>query len=142
MRERTGKPFVTRKQLLRMLKRARLTVSNSSLRRYQALGLLDPPRAYGRVGRGRGVDWGWPPEQAEETIRRVRLIKKHQPGGRKLVQFIAHDPEMSSLLNQLIEEAKDEAYADGLEAGREEARRELKRDAVYEPDTLNHTEEG
>lgn len=141
MSKRTTRQFVTRAELQRMLRTAGLTVGDSTLRRYQALGLLPPPRRYGRIGRGRGVDWGWPPAQADEIIRRVRLLRRHHSRGRQLVRFVADDPEMSGLLDELLQEARDEAYAEGFEAGQQEGRQELKREGVWEPEMLNHSEE-
>jgi hypothetical protein len=125
LREPTEQSFVGRDELLQMLERAGVTIGKSGLRRYQALGLLPSPRPYGRVGRGRGVDWGWPREQAREVVQRVRLIKRYQRTGKRLVQLLAADPELSDVLNALVQGASDEAYQEGFEDGREAMRQEL-----------------
>lgn len=124
-----------------MLRAAGVRVGESTLRRYQALGLLPTPRRYGRVGRGRGVDWGWPLNQVGDIVRRVRLLRGHQTLGRRLVRFVAENPGMSKLLDELLQEARDEAYAEGLEVGRQEARPEVEGESLWEHEALNYTEE-
>ena len=127
---------VTRAELMAMLRSARLGVSEHSLRRYQALGLIPAPHAYGRPGRARGVTWGWSRTEAEAIARSIRLIKRYQRPGKRLVQILAEDPELSDVLNVFIQEAQEEAYQEGLEEGRESMRRELTEPHIepdYEP---------
>lgn len=118
--------FVKRDELLQILRKAGTKISKSALRRYQAMGLLPPPRPYGRVGRGRGVDWGWPPEQAREIATRVRLLRKSRAQGKRLVELIADDPAMSSFLADLIDEARATGYEEGFRVGFDAALEELR----------------
>ena len=58
-------------------------------------------------------------------VQRVRLIKRYQRTGKRLVQLLAADPELSDVLNALVQGASDEAYQEGFEDGREAMRQEL-----------------
>ena len=113
--------LVTRAGLMVMLRAARLGVSDHSLRRYQALGFIPAPRPYGRPGQGKGVSWGWTPAEAEHIVRRVRMLKRYQRKGKRLVSVLAEDPELAAVFNEEI----DRAYDAGFAAGEQEARRRM-----------------
>jgi len=117
--------FITRKQLQDLLRSEGLRVGDSTLRRYQALGLVQPPRRYGRKGRGRGVDWGWPPQDAAEIVRRVTIIRRHQSKGTRLLRLITVDPEMAADFDEVMVKERDIAYKQGYADGADDTRREL-----------------
>jgi len=118
-------PLYKRKHLVRMLRRAGIAVSESTVRRYQALSLIPKARARGRPGQGRGVDWGWTDEDAKEVVRRVRFLKRHQKGARGLVALMTANPDLSDLINELTEDVRNTAYQAGYEDGFAEAKREM-----------------
>ena len=127
-RQQLSEP-VTRAQLMAMLRKKRLGVSEHAVRRYQALGLLPPSRAYGRPGRGKGVTWGWPPEDAEEIVRRVSSIKKLRAQGTQLLRLIKVDPELFADFNEVLVKERETAYKQGYADGADDTRRELEAQA-------------
>lgn len=122
--EEAGEP-VTRAELMAMLRSQRLGVSQSTLRRYQALGLIAAPRAYGRPGRSKGVTWGWTRGEAEEVVRRARLIRNQHLRGTKLLRLITVDPELTAELHEVLVKETDFAYRRGYADGADDKRREL-----------------
>ena len=116
---------VTRAQLMAMLRRERLGISEHTVRRYQALGLLPPPRAYGRPGRGKGVTWGWTQGEAADIVRRVRIIRRHRARGARLLRLITVDPELVADFDEVLAKEQDIAYKQGYAAGVDDTRRDL-----------------
>jgi hypothetical protein len=119
-----------------LLTEAGVEVGESTLRRYQALGLIPRPWAMGRPGRGRGVSWGWGEDEVREIIRRVRFLRSRGRSAKSLMALVAAHPELSETIDELIEGAKAEAYDDGYRNGHAaaEERREAE-EAAYEPET-------
>jgi hypothetical protein len=79
-----GTGGVTWAEVARRLKSEGVTISRATVRKYQERGLIPSPRPVGRVGRGRGVDWVWPEEQAEMVIARIRSLRLESGAGRRL----------------------------------------------------------
>jgi len=112
-----GGDFVGREELLEMLVGAGVKMGRTTLRRYQALGIVPRPSAYGRPGKAKGVSWGWTRKEAAEVVRRVRIVKAHKRRGMQLVQVIASRPELSEVLAVLLDEEREEGRKEGREEG-------------------------
>jgi len=140
--------LVRREELLDMLARAGLKIGSTTLRRYQSLGIVPGPSAYGRPGRAKGVSWGWTREEADDVVRRVRIVQKHKRQGRQLMMLLADRPELSvvwlKVLSDEWEEGRKEGYAEGygeglrygVEKGWEESGREVEGDVDVHPGVL------
>jgi len=112
--------LVRREELLDMLARAGLKIGSTTLRRYQSLGIVPGPRAYGRPGRAKGVSWGWTREEAEDAVRRVRIVREHKERGRQLMMLLAERPELSAVWMEVLGDEREAGRRDGLREGYDE----------------------
>jgi len=99
-----------------MLRERRVAVTEAQLRRYQALGIIPKPRRYGRVGRGRGVDWGWPREEAARIVRILSLLPGDRKGAREFAELLNRFPTALVHIDELVREAEGRGYEQGREA--------------------------
>ncbi len=121
MGEERTRGFLTRAELLAKLEREGVVLTPAQLRRYQSAGVIPNPRRYGRKGRGRGVDWGWPLSQVPQISRRLKLVTSGDPNAVALERVLRRYPKLLDYLDGLIEEAR----RDGFEEGREAAFQEM-----------------
>lgn len=76
--------IVTWTQLQERLKGAGVPVSRATIRKYQQMGTIPPPQAYGRQGSGPGVDWGWTEQQAQVVVEKVQEVAVKRKAPRRL----------------------------------------------------------
>jgi hypothetical protein len=105
--EDRARDYVTREELVAKLSRVGVSLGPGQFRRLQVMGIVPKPKRYGRKGEGRGVNWGWPREQAEQIARRLRRIGSDpDPSAAQMLAEIAADypafwDEMDELLEQV-----------------------------------------
>lgn len=113
--------FVRRRELLAMLRERRVSVTEAQLRRYQVLGIIPRPRRFGRVGRGRGVDWGWPMAEARAVANLLSLLPSDRKAAQEFAALVNRYPAALEHMAELVRQAQERGY----EQGREDAFREL-----------------
>ena len=114
--EDKAREYVTRDELLTRLADAGVEVGVAQLRRYQAAGITPKPRRFGRRGAGRGVDWGWPREQAARVVRQLQLLVSGVEGAEEFARLAERYPAVLECVDALVAAARRKGYDEGREA--------------------------
>jgi len=114
--EERARGFLTRAELLARLEREGIVLTPAQLRRHQSAGVIPNPRRYGRKGRGRGVDWGWPLGQVPQITRRLKLVTSGDPNAAELERVLRRYPKLLDYLDTLVEQARHNGFEDGHDA--------------------------
>jgi len=75
---------VTWAEIAQRLRRAGVSISRATVRKYQEKGVIPGPHPVGRAGKGPGVDWVWTKEQAEIVIEKISKLRRESGTRRRL----------------------------------------------------------
>ena len=75
---------VTWAEIARRLRRAGVSISRATVRKYQEKGLIPAPHPVGRTGKGPGVDWVWTQEQAESVVAKIKQLRTESKARQRL----------------------------------------------------------